>query len=351
MKKLSLLALIAFILIQISGVILIFPQTATATMPVTAPVLEGQGVKNIIDKITTETKDKFLETLKKSLILSASITLRNTMVQMARTAAEQTMTGLTTGDWGQSPMFYTSTFEQMGKDLASNTAGAFIDSLHGAIGDNLGFDICMPPADVQLNINLSLSQQYRDKDKTGPSYKPNCSLSTLTNNWEVFADNVQQRFSSLKNAAGAVSIAVMQETMAGSLSQKGSDVGAFLTLQDELEKKTQAKVTAELQQRQSNGEAKAVTTINGGIKTPSFLTKGAFTNQVTEMQKTGGDEIAAAGNVLESIPESVVSAFLTTFVSKGFTDFMNKKLFQKGLVQNPEAYNPSTGSYNNLAQF
>jgi len=131
-----------------------------------------------------------------------------------------------------------------------------------------------------------------------------------------------------------------------SFGKKGTDVGIYLNLEDELTREQRKTVDAEEKQRTENLGSKAVTNLLGTtIQTPAWLTRGHIMNEEEAMSNAKNDEVQAASNVISDIPEAVAGAFLTTFVSKGFTDLMNKKFFEEGLVKTSQSYQPKDKLY------
>src|SRR3989339_1779838 len=61
-------------------------------------------------------------------------------------------------------------------------------------------------------------------------------------------------------------------------------------------------------------------------------------------------EMDASKEVITEIPESMVAAFLNSFVSKAFSELILKKLFEKGVTSNPTAYKPKQYIYENQQQ-
>ncbi|MBU1132398.1 hypothetical protein KKC32_04100 [Patescibacteria group bacterium] len=331
---------------------MLFPREARAELPVIDPAKNAQDmgfeVKRNIEKTVDKTQKNVENRLQKALILSAAITLRNTMVFLAQTAASQYYNFVTTGDKGEGPMFYTQSWEKFKQDIMDYTAATFITYVRDVFWDDLGFDICDPGADVKLKIVIGLDNQYL-KDKT--RVKPDCSLSNLLDNWESFVEDVKRTADNISDNPAAGTLIALQRIIEVKFDRKSSDIGMYLTMEDELQRQQRITSMAEEKQRTENLGAKAITSLSGDIiKTPSFLLRGHMTNELQAITEAKNTEMEPASYVISDIPESVIGAFVNTFISKGFVDFMSKKFFEKGLVQTSESYQPADNMFDTKKQ-
>jgi len=243
---------IMFFVVQLMvPAILFYPQKASAQVGgvVTDPALtqvtvtkEGQDALNFAkeqeqraaDKAWQETKDS----LTKGLILSAAITLRNTLVSMARTAATQSYEFVTTGSFGQGPMFYDQAWGKFQDDIMANTVGQFLTNLQDVAWNTLGFDICDPSSEA-IKLKIVIGMDYNNKDQKSTALGGtalDCSWSKLTTNWEGFIGDIETMASQFKDQPFAASMLTLQKTFEVSFDRKSSDVGIYLNLEDELSK-------------------------------------------------------------------------------------------------------------------
>jgi hypothetical protein len=337
--------------------ILFYPQKAQAqadaastAATVTQTSLDAADrVKQEAEKVATKVESKVWTRIQEGLILSASITLRNTLVSLARDAATQSYEWMTTGSWGEGPMFYDSAWGKFTDDIMTHTVGRFLENLQGMAWDELGFDICDPGSQqIKLNIALGLDR-WANRDLKRKA--PDCSWKALSENWSAFYEQIETMAARFKDQPFAASMMTLQQTLDVSFDKKSSDIGVYLTLEDQLTRQQRKAVDEGTKTRTENLGSKAITDLIGDtIKTPAFLTRGHMTNEAMEMQKSQKDEVAAAGNVISDIPAAVAGAFLSTFVSKGFKDLMNKKFFEEGLVKTSKSYQPKDNLYDQKKQ-
>ncbi|MFH0779233.1 MAG: hypothetical protein V1928_00055, partial [Parcubacteria group bacterium] len=289
-NKIIHLAIIFLFVLQLATPALLYPQPVRAqvTGPEVMTATQAAAAKKIAAdkwaaaKKSTEERIKakqqtFMQKLKKGLILSASITLRNTLVMMARTAAQQSITFMQTGGVGNEPMFYTQAWGQFQKDIMNYTVGQFLSNIRGMAWDKIGLDICNPNPQVKLKIVLGQDWQTR-QDSRRPA--PDCTWQAFTTNWSKAYDTMNAKYTSLRNNPSAASVAMLQQATEVSFGKKGSDVGIYLTVEDQLRQQQAQELDAKNKERMANKDAKSVTTLTGlNIKTPAFLTSGYMTSE------------------------------------------------------------------------
>lgn len=323
---------IFFFVFQLVSPVLLLPRAAQAQY--TDPANLSMKVSEKIDAALDKVKNAFLRQLLKGLILTVSVTLKNLLIKIAKRAAEKTVTYISTGSWGEGAMFYESDWEDFAQDIADQAIGQFLDQFNQYTGIN----IC-EPALPEIELNLKLYLQLQEPHESALN-KPDCTLSKLTHNWSNFAAEVENKYKNLTDQSWGSSLGMLQESFEVSFSPDKSEIGGMLTMESKMLNDQQLAVEASVEARKEGDGYKAVTNVSGGIKTPSSLTKSHSEAELEKAKDTQSGETETAGSVITEIPEQVVLAFLNTFVSKLWTDYILKKYFQKGLVDPSKSYNP-----------
>jgi len=329
---------IFFFVFQLIIPVLLLPKAANAQY--IDPANLSMKIQEKIERATVKIKDSVWQSLFKGMMLTVSVSVKNLLVKMAKKAAEQTVTYMATGSWGQGSMFYESAWGDFKTDLQDQMVGQFLDN----INDLFGIDLCHPALpDVELSLKMNLNIKYLEEGHANLK-KPDCSLSELTNNWEALKDRVVDKY---KDALAkvkdpyATSVAMLQETFSVSFTPSQSEMGGILTTQAKLEENMAKEVDAQEKQRLENQGAKGVTGVTGDtIKTPSFFTKSHSEAELEKAKETTKGEVEASGNVITEIPFQVAIAFLNTFVSQFWQQMIIDKYFKKGLVDPAKTYDP-----------
>ena len=300
-------------------------------------------VKDTTKEVTKEVKETVMDRIFKGLILSASISLRNALVYMSSKMAEQTVDWMATGEWGQGAMFYEQAWGQFTNDIVGETLGVFLDNLSAEIWAETGFDICDPalPSDkINIMIGLELPNVPAHPGYlVGP--EPDCTLSKLTNNWEAFGENIESKYNKFIDDPGSMSLAYLQEAGTISFDPKYAEVGVMLKLDSEIKKEQAARQAAEEKQRAEGDGQKAKTSMSGEfVNSPAYMGKKKVEKEIEDVKDMPKSEMEASKEVITEIPESMVAAFLNSFVSQAFSELIMKKLFEDGLTNTAESYKP-----------
>ena len=312
------------------------------------------GIKKDTKDITKEVKGTVMDRIFKGMVLSASIALRNAMVYMSQKLAEQTVNWLATGEWGQGAMFYEQAWGKFTDDIMNATVGTMLDNLRSEVWAETGFDICDPNPNVKIKIMLNL--ELPNLEDPGMIVQPvDCTLSKFVNTWEAvgdsayaFRDHVLQKYKQFEKEPGAMTLAYLEETEDLAFNVKYTGLGQMIKLDDDLKAKQEADKVAEEKQRQEGQGQKATTSMDGEtVKTPAYAGKARTEQEIEAAKKMPQSEMDASKEVITEIPESMVAAFLNSFVSKAFSDLIIKKLFEKGVTSNPEAYKPKQYVFEN----
>ena len=307
-----------------------------------------QDVKDTTKDTAKEVKETVMDRIFKGLMLSASITLRNALVAMSRKMAEQTVSWMATGDWGQGAMFYEQAWGNFKNDIVNQTMGEFLDNLRGEVWAETGFDICDPalPSDkIVIMLGIELPNLPDDPGMIEP--KPiDCSLSKFTNNWEAFGENIEAKYNEFVDDPGAMSLAYLQESATLGFDPKYAEVGVMLKLESQLKKEQAEQLAAEEKQRAEGQGQKAKTSMSGEhIQTPAYAGKKQVEKEIEDVKDMPKSEMEASKEVITEIPESMVAAFLNSFVSQAFSELIMKKLFGDGLTKTAESYKPQQFVY------
>jgi hypothetical protein len=297
-----------------------------------------------IKEVTKEAKDSLLERIFKGLVLSVSLTLRNTAVMATRSLAQGVTKKMASGDWG--PMgdssFYTDMWGKMLKDSGERMVGKMLDELRDSAWDELGLDICSPSIpELKLPIALGLDLQKDQK-----MAEPDCSLANLKGNYTALKNQIENKIQQYKdlngNPAGQAGL-FLTEFFDTQVGPGRGEISVGLELRSELRKNSAGATYAEEMQRtEFEGGKTALNLGSGKIKTPAFLTRGYIMSEQDAMVKDK-PEFEAAGKVISDIPEAILGSFLTTFVSSAIKE-LTAKLLQKGLVNGTEEYVPPLGN-------
>ncbi|MEK7158947.1 MAG: hypothetical protein AAB766_00390, partial [Patescibacteria group bacterium] len=289
------------------------------TIEVETARLEDKSEKEA-EKVKAEAKTRWY----KGMILTASVVVKNSLVSLSKLAAEKTVEYLATGSTGQGPMFYEQAFGVFKQNLVDGLVGDFITN----INDYFGIDICHPEVPFELSIKLFLLKEgYADLKK------PDCTLSELKNNWGAFLDNIQNKYKAFRDDPAAFSVGVLQETVTVAFTRESTDIGGLIVLKEKMKQKVADDYNSKRDDRVESQGIKPVVSITGDfIGTPAALTRSHTQEELKKAEETPAKEKEMAWNVIEEIPGQVGVAFINSFVSKFWADFIVKKVFEKGIV-------------------
>jgi hypothetical protein len=314
---------------------LLFPLEAKAQY--TDPARVADSISQKATDAAQKIKDGILDRVFKGIMLSVSQILKNTLIDLSKKAAEQMVTAMTTGDWGEGATFYEDAFGEMLENMKDQAVGEFLDGFNEMFGVN----ICEPALpEIELQMKLKLEIGYKTKTAEYEDVnKPNCTLSKLTSNWEAFAEEIESKYESVMAEAGefgknpaAYSLAMLQETADVSFNE-GSEYYALLEGEAKLSDAQSRKAEAEALQRQEGEGTKPVSGVTGAkVETPAQTQKAHGEQELEEAKATTKESTKGAGDVITDIPESVAIAFLNTFVSQLWQQMVVEKYFVKGLA-------------------
>ncbi|KKR07679.1 MAG: hypothetical protein UT32_C0008G0034 [Parcubacteria group bacterium GW2011_GWC2_39_14] len=360
LTKTALVLVVFFFIFQLLSPSFLVKNEANAVTIVIGDTEIGEGIitgtiqaidaKNTVKETTTEVKTTVMDRIFKGMVLSASIALRNATVYLSQKLAEQTVNWLATGEWGQGAMFYEQAWGKFKDDVMNATVGTFLDNLRSEVWAETGFDICDPNPNVKISIMIGL--ELPNLEDPGMIIQPvDCTLSKFIDNWDAFGDNVYAKYKAFEKEPGAMSLAYLQESGEVAFDVKYAELGSFLKLDDDLKQKQAADAAAEEKQRAEGDGQKAKTSLTGDtIQTPAYAGKARTEQEIEAAKKMPQSEMDASKEVITEIPESMVAAFLNSFVSKAFSELILKKLFEKGVTSNPTAYKPKQYIFENQQQ-
>jgi len=325
--------------------------SARAQLPVTDLSASAQqtafhtGEK--IDTVKQRTKTKIADQLKKTLVLTVTMSLRNIALYLARTLAEQTMHTMATGEWDSGPMFETEKWGDMLKNEGDYIAGQFIESFSEDIFAVTGFDICAPKMDYKVWLTASLEQVY-----SAPRQKPYCTISRVTENWDSFINEWEGKFESLgaceggaADCAGAVSLGLLDNFGMGYYPTK-TDFGLFLTMNDRILSQQQKDAAASTKDREEAQGFKHTTNRFGTkLAAPAEVTKGMAERDIVKAEADAGEKsYSTAQQTITEIPMQMLSTFINTLMSGNMVDSIRKAIM-RAMSSSSEAYNPRQKVY------
>lgn len=153
---------------------------------------------------------------------------RTVLHQVAYQAAVQAAWGGS----GQKPSYYQDDWGDFMNDMADNAAGQFIENMGTAWDVNL----CQPNLDIKIKIGLGLSEY-------GGGSTPNCSFSTMRENWSNEIDRLK-----------AMDSDDFLQKFQGMFDPTSNDLGIALTLQTGMMEDIGTKVGEQVKNRDSGLE-------------------------------------------------------------------------------------------------
>ncbi|HUT22704.1 MAG TPA: hypothetical protein VMX18_04935, partial [Candidatus Bipolaricaulota bacterium] len=346
-KILILSAIMIFIFSQI-GFWGIFVKEGRTQGVVSVPAVEAglgtriaQAIDEKVTALTNVNVEKVLDRLFKSLVRTASVQLKNTLVQIAQNAANNAVDYLATGNWGQRPMFEQRTFAKYKDDVVSSVINETLDSLSGELWKNLNFDICDPDFEVKMLIQKDIAnQKCKPGQKCPGKTGPRCNYKAISGNWDDFISQVQNTAGDALDATYAALGAVSLNYNPGE-----NDFGAFMKIRDDVLSAAADEYAAQKDDRMITTEIESPKSlVDRVVLTPKSTLQKTTEGSLEKAQAAQTDELKAAGDVITEIPEAVLSVF----ISKSFAKRMATALFKRvltGLVKKSESYNPQQQVY------
>ena len=231
-KKATIIIVAIFFILQTANPLLWWPKEAQAVAPmpvVDAPATAattGVAASEKAERTTKEVKETFGQKIFKGMILTAAVTLRNTLIMMSKRAAEQTVTYISTGSWGQGAMFYTEAWGVFKENLTYYIIGQFLDNLNAMFG----IDICNPSVDLEFGLKLGLQFAWLKDPQLDKLKKPKCDLQKLSHNWGALIDGIRKKYEVIESYSASpykqayMTVAVLNEVFDVSFSQTKSDI-------------------------------------------------------------------------------------------------------------------------------
>jgi len=317
---------------------------ANAQIPTIDQPTLGQWWSDVQDRIkkdTTAAAEKAQafswQKLFEGLVLSASLSVRNATVMLARNFAQDTVNWMASGFKGFEASFHTKTWDGFVQDLEDYTVGKFLDGLRGFAWEELGFDICDPSLDIKVDIMLGLAQE---KDRTRA--RPDCSLEKLVGNYRAIYDRAVDEYRLLSDEETGLRRAAyltgkfLQDSI--EVSTKHSTIGLSLAVNEEMERQQEEIRYAEEKQREENLGMKNDNPWGRAITTPAFLKRGYIMSEQDKLIKQDA-ELESSLAVITDIPAAVTSALISSFVSEGLKKAMKELVF-KGITKESYDYVP-----------
>lgn len=168
-RKILSLILVAFVVVNVFGLIIVLPTPAYAQWVVTDPVTGANTtIRNITDFIRV------------FLIGVLGTALLNGLWYFSQRLAYDTAVWVASGGKGQGALVFQDGFGDYLGNVALDAVGEVIGSLDTG---NLGLDLCRPPdLSSLLRIQLGIARRFQPPT-------PRCSWNDLSQNWDAFVSS------------------------------------------------------------------------------------------------------------------------------------------------------------------
>ncbi|MFH0814572.1 MAG: hypothetical protein V1902_00550 [Candidatus Falkowbacteria bacterium] len=292
----------------------------------------GDQAEKIKDKVETRVEDE----LWKTMVLTASVTLRNVALYLAKSAAESAVDMIATGDWGKGPLFETQGWKEMLKSEYEYAAGNVIEYIAEGIYAATGFDICAPKLDFKIWLTTNLGQMH----DLMPRPQPYCTPTNVLDNWENFADEWKEKFKSPE----AASLTAL-DTVALAFAPTKNPFGLYLTFNDQILAQAAEEQDAKEKERQeARGWKVQKNQIGTKVVAPASVTSGMAERDIVRSESVTESSYDVATSVIEDIPEQMLSTFVNTLMSRGIMEAIRKAIM-RGFASASESYNPKEKVY------
>ncbi len=305
------MVLVAFIVVNVFGIILLAPTQAYAQWVVTDPITGANTtIRNITDFIRVV------------LIGVMGTALLNGVWYFAQRIAYDSAVWLASGGTGQDALVFQDGFKKYLENTSLDAVGEVIGSI-----DLPGFDLCRPPSlSSIMGIQLGIAQRFQRPT-------PRCSWNDLSSNWDAF----------LSSATG--------DEVLGGLSnlfrpgQSGLEV-AFTLGSRSHELSLRREMEAREDRKEGNGFRPVTDAISGRITTPAQAVRQKSEELVANEKEARDQTLGQAGSALAAGAFQLLPATLTIFTNTLMSSLTQKiftGLFSPGPVEergplfNPEA--------------
>ena len=124
-------------------------------------------------------------------VISSTVkaSLSTALNEFAKDLATKTVSMVSTGDWGQEPLYFNFSFEDTLKQAVDNASGTFLDQLI----EESGFDLCKPADEFSINWKFKLMLNViPDLSNTGTTTvtTPKCTVSKFIDSVKTSIDTV-----------------------------------------------------------------------------------------------------------------------------------------------------------------
>jgi hypothetical protein len=181
---------------------------------------------------------------------TGKIAAKNALKLYLGNLARGTAEWIANGGNGQTPLFHYKNVGDFLKDQTDAATAEFLDTL----GSKYGVNVCNPSLAAKLVIHIGLSGSSRD----ATLQNPRCTLQQIQDNWAALAPDSKTFLSRFSLA----------------FEPDQNDLGVALQLQQQLLVDQRKAEQKSILSRLEDQGVKAVTTLNGLIKTPSSAVRG-----------------------------------------------------------------------------
>lgn len=299
---------------------LIFPQTASAQMITSSPIMEAlQAISNAATQVW-----RFI----KPIVLNvATVAVVNVGQQLARDSAESIAQWVATGGTGKNPLMYMKGPSDYAKDAKNQALGEAIGDLSQRLG--LGDMLCKPAFPgfgTELQLGLSgFGLEIGTGSTTGGHIQPTCDYQKVMQNWESMAASLEpQEFMKRYNKA---------------LDSGQSEIGLLLASQmNVFGSMSQAEIAANMERTQTQSARAVVDPISKKtVKAPGLV---QYEAESVTVRAADEKQQAVMTGLLASGAEAIPSIFANTLLNS-----LSKKLLAK-LRQGKDVFAPDKKSVN-----
>lgn len=279
-RKILLIILVAFIVVNVFGLIILTPTPAYAQWVVTDPITGANTtIRNITDFIRVV------------LVGVMGTALLNGIWYFAQRIAYDSAVWLASGGKGQDALVFQDGFGTYLENAALDSVGEVIGSV-----DLPGFDLCRPPnLSAIVGIQLGIARRFQPPT-------PRCSWNDLSSNWDAF-----------------VSSASSDEVLSGlsNIFRPGqSGLGVAFTLGSRSHEFSLRREYEVREDRREGGGYRPVTElISGRITTPSQAVRQEAEQLGATDEKARDSTLGQAGSAIAAGAFQLLPATLTIFAN------------------------------------
>jgi hypothetical protein len=222
--------------------------------------------------------------------------------------ARGTAEWIANGGNGQTPLFHYKNVGDFLKDQTDAATAEFLDTL----GSKYGVNVCNPSLAAKLVIHIGLSGSSRD----ATLQNPRCTLQQIQDNWAALAPDSKTFLSRFSLA----------------FEPDQNDLGVALQLQQQLLVDQRKAEQKSILSRLEDQGVKAVTTLNGLIKTPSSAVRG-------QIDKTLGLSTQAETSFIGDPIADALSIFVNSLGAK-----LQQKWLKGGFANLTDVFSRASGN-------